>query len=374
VLRATTVRFIEARFPMAEVRRFADAPDAFDPARWREAGELGWYGLFVPEEFGGGSVSGSPLHDAVLVAEARGRYVQPGPFTGTNVVALAIARDGTDALKQAHLGALAAGDRRGAWGIGDASGVPEAGAVRVERTNDGFALHGAASLVAEGAGADVFVVTVRHNGDGSAVSQFVVPADHPGVTVAALDGLDLTQRFARVEFDGATLPHDALLGTEGAAHTSVDRQVDVAAVLTMADSVGAMRRLLDMTVDYAKQRIAFGRPIGSFQALKHMLADAALAVEVSAAALGAATDAVVGERATASEIVSMAKAYVADAGVTVAQTCFQAHGGIAFTWEHDVHFYMRRLQTNRVLYGDPQWHRERICRLHGLTSDGATDD
>jgi alkylation response protein AidB-like acyl-CoA dehydrogenase len=121
-----------------------------------------------------------------------------------------------------------------------------------------------------------------------------------------------------------------------------------------------------MTVEYARDRIAFGRPIGSFQALKHMLADASLAVEASAAAVEAAAEAVDGRRGTASEVVSLAKAFVGDAGEAIGQTCLQIHGGIGFTWEHDLHFYLRRLQADRTHYGDPSWHRERVCRLHGL--------
>ncbi len=147
---------------------------------------------------------------------------------------------------------------------------------------------------------------------------------------------------------------------------STGRSLDIAATLSVAESVGAMTRLLEITVGYAKDRTAFGRPIGSFQALKHLLADASLSVEVSAAAATAAAHAV-GDRSPAgSEIASLAKAYVGDAGVAVAQACQQTHGGIGFTWEHDLHFYLRRLAVDRVLYGDPSWHRERVCRIHGL--------
>ena len=127
-----------------------------------------------------------------------------------------------------------------------------------------------------------------------------------------------------------------------------------------------VRRLAEITVEYAKARIAFGRPIGSFQALKHILADISFWAEVSTAAATAAADAVADARPTASEIVSIAKAYVGEAGTQLAQQCLQVHGGIGFTWEHDLHFYLRRLAADRVLYGDPEWHRERICRIHGL--------
>ena len=150
------------------------------------------------------------------------------------------------------------------------------------------------------------------------------------------------------------------------AQPDVERQLDVATTLNLAESVGAMRRLVEITVDYAKARTAFGRPIGSFQALKHILADASLWTEQSTAALDAATEAVADRRPAASEIVSIATAYAGDAGVNVAQMCLQAHGGIGFTWEHDLHFYLRRLEADRALYGDPVWHRERICRIHGL--------
>ncbi len=163
-----------------------------------------------------------------------------------------------------------------------------------------------------------------------------------------------------------SVPASAVVGAPGGAQASVDAQLDVAVALTVAESIGAMRQLAEITVDYAKARIAFGRPIGSFQALKHILADISFWAEVSTAAASAAADAVADARPTASEIVSIAKAYVGDAGTQLAQQCLQVHGGIGFTWEHDLHFYLRRLATDRVLYGDPEWHRERICRIHGL--------
>ena len=205
-----------------------------------------------------------------------------------------------------------------------------------------------------------------HAGAGTGVTQFLVDADTPGITVTRLEGLDLTRRFADVRFDGASVPASAVVGTPGDAQASVDAQLDVAIALTVAESIGAMQRLAEITVDYAKARIAFGRPIGSFQALKHILADISFWAEVSIAGASAAADAVADDRATASEIVSIAKAYVGDASTQLAQQCLQVHGGIGFTWEHDLHFYLRRLAADRVLYGDPEWHRERICRIHGL--------
>jgi alkylation response protein AidB-like acyl-CoA dehydrogenase len=363
LFRETTERFIDARFPLARVRELADTPVAHDPALLGEAAELGWFALFVPEEHGGGTVSGSAVRDAVIVAEERGRFVQPGPFVATNVVAFAVAREGTAEQQAAQLPSLASGERSASWAFTGRNGVPEVGAVRATATGDGYTLDGVASLVPEGPSAALFLVSAS---DGDGVTQLLVAADAPGVTVTPLDGLDLTRRFADVRFDGVAVPADAVLGSPGAAAASVEAQLDLAVALTLAESIGAMRQLAEITVEYSKARIAFGRPIGSFQALKHILADISFWAEVSTAGAGAAADAVADGRPTASEIVSIAKAYVGDAATQLAQQCLQVHGGIGFTWEHDLHFYLRRLAADRVLYGDPEWHRERICRIHGL--------
>lgn len=363
LFRDTTARFIEARCPIGTVRAMADDPLLRDPDVLRDAGELGWFALFVPEEFGGGSVSGTPMRDAVIVAEERGRSVQPGPFITTNVVAFALAEAGPTHQQEAWLPRLASGEVTAAWAISDRSGVPEAGALRARTTDTGLELSGTAGLVSEGSTAGLFLATALH--DTGEVAQCLVPADATGVTMTRLSSLDLTRDFVDVSFDGVHVPEDAVL-TTGDTSSLLDRLIDVAATLSVAESVGAMSRLLELTVAYAKDRTAFGRPIGSFQALKHLLADASFSVEVSAAGATAAAHAVGDRSPTASEIASIAKAYVGDAGIAVTQACQQTHGGIGFTWEHDLHFYLRRLAVDRVLYGDPSWHRERICRIHGL--------
>jgi alkylation response protein AidB-like acyl-CoA dehydrogenase len=363
LFRETTARFLEARCPMATVRAIADDPMSQDPGVAADAGELGWFALFVPEEFGGGSISGAPLRDAVIVAEERGRTVQPGPFVGTNIVALAIAEAGRPDQQKAWLPGLASGEASGAWAISDGSGAPSAGAVRVAATASGLELSGTAGLVSEGATADLLLVTAR--GISGEIVQCLVPADAPGVEITRLKGLDLTREFVALSFTDVRLPEEAVL--QGGDPTALlDRLIDVAATLGVAESVGAMSRLIELTVAYAKDRTAFGRPIGSFQALKHLMADASFSVEVSAAGAIAAAHAVGDRSPAASEIASIVKAYVGDAGVAVAQACQQVHGGIGFTWEHDLHFYLRRLAVDRVMYGDPSWHRERICQIHGL--------
>ena len=363
LFRETTARFIGSRCPMETVRALVDDPAGPDPGMLREAGELGWFALFVPEEFGGGSVSGSPMRDAVIVAEERGRSVQPGPFVATNIVAFALAETGRRDQQEAWLPRLVSGEVTAAWALSDRSGTPEAGALTARATNAGFELSGTAGLVSEGGTAGLFLATAVR--DAGKVVQCLVPADTEGIEVTALAGLDLTRAFVEVSFNEVRVDDAAVLEA-GDVMSQLDAQIDIAATLTVAESIGAMSRLLELTVAYAKDRTAFGRPIGSFQALKHLLADASFSVEVSTAGATAAAHAVSDRSPTASEIASIAKAYAGDAGVAVAQACQQTHGGIGFTWEHDLHFYLRRLAVDRVLYGDPTWHRERVCRIHGL--------
>ncbi len=363
LLRETTARFIETKCPLPRVRELIDDPIGHDRTVVHDAGDLGWFALFVPEEFGGGSVSGVPLMDAVIVAEERGRVLQPGPFVATNVVAAALAPDG-DAKQQAeYLSSLASGETTATWVIGGRGGAPEAGSVVATARDGGYTLDGVGGLVPDSGALDLLLVSAR---DGERVTQFLVPAAAPGVAVEQLTGLDLTRRFAEIRFDAVAVDDSAVVGAPGAGVVAVGRQLDVALALVTAESVGAMASLLELTVQYAKDRIAFGRPIGSFQAIKHLLADSSLAVELSKTAAVAAARAVAEERATASEIASIAKAFVGDAGVEVGQACFQVHAGIGFTWEHDLHLYLRRLTADRAWFGDPEWHRERICTLHGL--------
>jgi len=361
LLRETTARFIEARCPMTQVRARAEGALASRDLV-RAAGDLGWYALFIPEEFGGGTVSGSPMRDAVIVAEERGRLVQPGPFVAMNVVAFAIATAGRRSQQETWLPRLATGEATATWAISDRSGAPEAGALSARRVGAGYTVSGTAGLVPEATSADVLLITAVTTG--GETLQFLLPAGSPGIDVRPTATLDLTRSLVDVRFTDVCVTEDDIIGGDAAA--LVQNQIDLAITLTTAESVGTMRRLLELTLEYAKHRTAFGRPIGSFQALKHLLADASLWLEVSTAGASAAAHAFADGRASASEIASIAKAYTGDAGIAVAQTCQQAHGGIGFTWEHDLHFYLRRLVTDRVLYGDPMWHRERICRIHDL--------
>jgi alkylation response protein AidB-like acyl-CoA dehydrogenase len=366
VLVDASARFVADVYPLARVRERAYDDTRFADAYRRQAGELGWYSLLVPEDLGGGSVSGNGVVDAALVAYTRGRWLQPGPFVATNVVAHALAVAGTEEHRSKALPALLAGESSAAWVIAGSTGAPALeGVVVANAVGDGYELTGTAPFVPD-VDASSWLLLTAMTAAGS--TQLLVPPGTPGVTVVALDALDITRRFSEVHFEGACVPSSAEVGVVGEA-ALVDRLLTLACVLTIAECVGAMHQELDMTVEYAKQRIAFGRPIGSFQAIKHLLADTSLALETSkAVALAAARTA--GELDDhASSAASMAKAFVGDSGMDLVQACFQVFGGIGFTWEHDQHLYLRRVTTDAELFGDASWHRERICRLAGLEEE-----
>jgi alkylation response protein AidB-like acyl-CoA dehydrogenase len=311
--------------------------------------------MLVPEELGGGSVSGVGLLDAALVADVVGRHVQPGPFIPMNVVASALAAHGSARLQADVLPAIVAGELVATWACAALDGATDDGAgVHVVRTGDDLTIRGARGFVPEAQSADHLLVTATLDG---APAQVLVPAAAAGVALRPLAGLDLSRRFAHVDLDDVVVPEDALLGGGAAA---LEAQLQVAVSLAVSDTVGAMDALFAMTVDYAKGRIAF----------KHLLADQAVYLEsCKAVAVAAASAAARGDE-RAGEIVSMAAAYVGDQGHELAQVCLQVHGGIGYTWEHDLHLLMRRIQSNASLYGEPTWHRERVCSLHRLGEAG----
>jgi alkylation response protein AidB-like acyl-CoA dehydrogenase len=361
----TTVRFIEAELPLARTRRLHDDPLGFDRGWLRKSAELGWYAMLVPEALGGGSLSGAGMLDAMLVATELGRQVQPGPFLPMNVVAWALATHGSSASQAEVLPRIVTGEIVATWAYADDRGAWDQGAgVRAARSEHGLVLTGTRGFVPEAPGADWLLVTAVL--DGQPV-QVLVPAVAPGLSLRPLSCLDLSRRLAHVDLDAVTVGPDALVagGAEG-----LDAQLQRALVLLVADTVGAMDALLTMTVAYAKDRIAFGRPIGSFQALKHVMADQALHLEASKAAAVAAARAVENGDAAA-EVASMAAAYVGDLANDLAQECLQIHGGVGYTWEHDLHLLLRRIRANSALYGEPSWHRERVCRLFGLGEEEA---
>jgi alkylation response protein AidB-like acyl-CoA dehydrogenase len=364
MLREASSRFISEECPLPRVRELSEDHADPGPEYRLQAGDLGWFAMLVPDELGGGTVSGNGVVDAAIIAETRGRLLQPGAFVPTNAAVSGLVIDANPDQLATILPAIASGRSSLTWAVADATGaLPADSGLRAVAGPDGFALDGAKGLVHDADRSDWMLVTAA--GDGGP-SQFLVPAGTRGVSIERLDGLDLSRNFCAVTFDDAQLPPTALVGAHGGAHAAVERQLQVASVLTVAESIGVMTHDFELALDYAKARVAFGRPIGSFQAVKHLLADTSLLLEASRAVADAAARAVGGGDADASEVASMAKAFVGDCGIDLAQNCFQVFGGIGYTWEHDQHLFMRRLTADAALYGDPTWHRERICRLHEL--------
>jgi alkylation response protein AidB-like acyl-CoA dehydrogenase len=364
LLRATTVRFITTELPIERTRGLHDDPAGYDRGWLRKAAELGWFALLVPEADGGGSVSGDGLVDATIVAEQLGRYVQPGPFLPMNVVASAVAAAGSGAQRARLLPGLVAGAEVATWAWADAAGDWDAGAgLQARRGPDGITLSGTRGVVQDAASADWLLVVATLD---DRPVQAVVPTGAAGLTIAPLGSLDLGRRFADVHLDEVAVAADGVLDAGGPA--ALEAQLQRAVVLLLAETVGAADALLAMTVAYAKDRVAFGRPIGSFQAVKHVLADQALALETCKAAAVAAARAVQSDDPAAAEVVSMAAAAVGERAPEIAQQCLQVHGGIGYTWEHDLHLFLRRIQSNAALYGEASWHRERVCRFHELGS------
>jgi alkylation response protein AidB-like acyl-CoA dehydrogenase len=370
LFRETTRKFLEDSCPLATVRRIAtEEPRGFDREWWRRGADLGWVSMLVPEDLGGGSVSGQGLCDLALVAEEMGRLVSPGPLAPTNVVAAALARAGTPTQRKQLLGDLVSGDTVAAWcpggtlpGIGPLTGGA-GGEVTARSTRDGFVLEGTSRPVEAGGEADLVLVTAPSD---RGMAQFVVAPDAAGLTAVPVRSVDLVRRFARLRFDQVEVGGDAVLGEPGSVEGDVERQLQDAVVIQCAEMVGAIDRVFEFTVEYASDRYSFGRPLSSYQALKHRFADMKMWLEACHATAVAAGRAVDCGSPEAAELVSVAKSYIGDHAPIILQDCVQLHGGIGVTWDHDLHLYLRRVMADRAQFGTPRDHRHRVAAVIGL--------
>jgi alkylation response protein AidB-like acyl-CoA dehydrogenase len=371
LFRETTANFLDNTCPIATVRAWADKePGGCPEAWWQQGAALGWTSLLVSEADGGGSVSGHGLLDLTLVAEEMGRRVSPGALLPTNVAAGALSAYGTDEQRGRYLPRLLSGEAVAAWCLSEpgAPGLPSALALTARRQGSGFVLSGKKAGAQAAAEAEFFVVAALVDGR---PTQFIVEAAAPGVTVVRAEAIDLTHRYGMVEFDQVVLTGDAVLGEVGGATDQIEWLFEVATTLQCASMVGAIDRFLARTIEYAFDRYSFGRPLASYQALKHRFADLKVWTEASLASAGAAAHAVDSRSERAYELVSVAKSYIGDHAPAILQDCVQLHGGIGVTWDHDLHLYLRRVVEDRSLFGTPDEHRERIARTMGLEeSDG----
>ena len=362
-------RFVEERWPVAEVRRLAETESGFERAAWKQmAGELGLQGLALPEAYGG---QGFGFLELGIALEELGRQLAGGPFIASACLAApAILAAGSEAQRAALLPPIASGDSIAALAVLEPDGraAPDGVAATARKEAGGFRVSGAKTAVIDGQNADLLVVAAREAGSraGDGVSLLVVRADAPGLEVRPVPGLDLTRKIADVLLRDA--PAEPL-GTAGAAGPALARTLDLAAIALAAESTGAAARCLESAVAYAKTRVQFARPIGSFQAVKHRVAEAMLELESARSAAYwswwvAAQDG--SDAAALAEAASVAKSVCSDAFLRSAADNLHIHGGIGFTWEFDCHLYYRRARSSAQLFGDPQEHRARIAAGLGL--------
>jgi len=366
--RETTRKFLEAEIPITRVRALADDPAGFKRDWWKRGAEMGWTSMLVPEEHGGGSLAGEGLLDLVIVAEEMGRLITPGPLLATNVVAGAVAEYGSTEQQEALLPGIVAGEILATWALDEPGGRWQADKLTLAATpkGDGFVLQGVKAPVEAAGHIDYYLVTAQTSGG---LTQFLVPADTAGLSVQPMEALDLVRRYGEVRFDDVFVPASAVLGEVDNAAAAVERALQIAIALQLAETVGGVGRIFELTLEWMFDRHSFGRPLASYQALKHRFADMKLYLEASQAAATAVARAVQHRDPEAPAKVSAAKSYVGQHATFVLQECVQMHGGLGVTWEYDLHLYLRRATTNQVQYGTPRDHRERIAQWIGMDEE-----
>ncbi|ORA35044.1 acyl-CoA dehydrogenase family protein [Mycobacterium aquaticum] len=379
LLFASTARaFLDKEASLGTVRDLHSRETSFENTWWQRAAELGWASLLVPEELGGGSVSGDGLADLALVAEQAGHTVAPGPLHAVSVVLAGLVEadarsNSTDAdarsnSTEAHAGheelieALVSGESIASWAVYEPRRPFDPTVARTSATPsaDGFRIDGVKDRVEAGTQADVFLVVAECDG---VPRQFGVPADSPGVSVTVQKSVDLVKTYARVQFDGVEVGTSAAVGTAEQTPAIIERQRQIALVLQCAEIVGILDAVLALTNQWLLDRHSFGRPLASYQALKHRFADMKMWFEACRATTAAAVTAVGAHSPDAPKLVSVAKAYVAERAPVMLQDCVQLHGGIGVTWEHDLHLYLRRVALHRAMFGSPEDHHRAVYGL-----------
>ncbi|KUH66785.1 acyl-CoA dehydrogenase [Mycolicibacterium novocastrense] len=357
---STTQSFLEKEVPLSRIRQMHDAGTSFDTDWWRRAVELGWTSLLVPEELGGGSVSGDGVKDLALVAEIAGKTVAPGPLHPVSTVLAGLVDAPTG--HEDTIAALVDGDAVASWAVYEPGRPwsPLTPSVTATATATGFRIDGAKDRVEAGAHSGLFLVTAQSD-DG--VRQFLVPSDAPGVRVEPQRSIDMVKSYARVHFDGVEVDAGAAVGTAEVTPALIERQAQIASVLQCAEVVGILDTVLAFTIQWGFDRHSFGRPLGSYQALKHKYADLKIWFEGCRATTNAAVAEVAARTPGAAMAVSVAKSYVGEYSPGMLQLCVQLHGGIGVTWEHDLHLFLRRTTVNRSMFGTPEDHNLRVYAL-----------
>ncbi|MEE2678548.1 MAG: acyl-CoA dehydrogenase family protein [Myxococcota bacterium] len=360
LLRAEVRKFLDQNCPLDEVRKLSESPEGFSRPLWNRMAELGWVGLTFPETYGG---VGLGWVDLVVVLEETGRTLFPSPLLSTVLAGAALVRAGSAEQREAWLPQLAAGTALGALAVQEGADADPA-AIALEGRPDagGFSLTGEKRLVMDALAADFYLVAFRAP-EGPTLA--LVPRDAAGLTVEAHETVDLTRRMGRLRFDGVSVPGAALLGGPGQAGALLDWLFDCGATAVTAEMIGAAEGALALTVGYAKQRIQFGEPIGRFQGVKHPLAEAYVDIESFRSLCYWAAWQLDQDPDAAALPASRAKALASETFPRIGIETVGLHGGIGYTWEYDAHLFLKRAKWSRPMFGDADWHYERIFRLAG---------
>ena len=350
-IKETAKEFLAARYKSERIRELLDSELGFEESDWKEMVELGWTGLALPEEHGG---QGLGIVELAAVFEEMGYALAPGPLLSNTVVGLALALNGSEDQKSEYLAPLASGEKRGTPALIDAGSAATIGEFEMEAEagSGGVSLNGEKILVMDAEAADFLLVAT---GDGK---RHIVDTEASGLSIEAEDSIDPTRRFYSIRFEGVEVPAEQTLPAKGEDYFRVFHRVCVA---ISAELTGIAQRTMEMAVDYAKERQQFGRPIGSYQAVSHRCAQMLLETEGARSATYYAAWAADASPDDLQLAASMAKAYASDAGWRVPDQSLQVHGGIGFTWEHDLHFFLKRARVDASMFGDSHWHRERVA-------------
>ncbi len=341
-----------------------DDETGYSEAQWRKLAQLGWTGLVLPEEYGG---AGFGMVELVVMLEEMGRYVMPGPYFATAVLGgLALSLGGSITQKQRFLPQLSEGSLKATLAHVEESGRWDAGGIVLPaaRSKTGFMLTGTKLFVHDAHNADLLIVPARTSGHRGArgITLFLVGARQAGVTMRVMKTMDQTRKLCEIRFDSVQVDGDTVLGGVGRGWDLLERLIDRAKVALCAEMCGGMQRVLELSVEYAGVREQFGKPIGSFQAIQHKCADMMVRVETSKSATYYAAWAVANDVPEAHLAACMAKAYCSDAYRIVSGDGIQVHGGIGFTWEHDLHLYFKRARGSEATFGNAAWNRELVAR------------
>jgi alkylation response protein AidB-like acyl-CoA dehydrogenase len=364
--RSVLRRFLQEKSPTTLVRRQMETEAGWDRAGWREINDqLGLSGVHIPEEYGG---QGFGFVELGIVLEEMGRALTCAPyFSSTVLAATAILNAGTEAQKTALLPPIALGERVATLAFTEPNGRWDSCGIEATATpsGDGFRLDGVKSFVLDGHTADLIVVAARRPGSAGdqGLSLFAVAGDAPGLSRRPLKVLDPTRKQARLEFQAVEAQ---LLGEEAGGAGPLDRTLTQAAACLANEMVGGAERLRESALDYAALRFQFGRPIASFQSMKHKQADLLVDVQLARSAAYTAASAAAEDDADLPMLASLAKACASEAYIRAAIDTIQIHGGIGFTWDNDTHLWFKRAKSSEVFLGDPAWHRERMLRAMGL--------